>query len=131
MPTFPTTLLTSCTWLQKQKLLTPRIRMLMWIWIRWRLGVGILSRIRNMLGMMKESRNYYIPDYKILKMLNKEDLINNSSFLIGNTNLKVSSKQIKPNASNYISKTTNQKSNYSTEIENLVNQAIKFQGLNK
>ena len=78
----------------------------------------------------KINRNF-IPDYKILKMLNKEDLLNNSSLLIGKTNPKISSKQIKPNASNYISKANNQKSNHSTAIENLVNQAIKFQGLNK
>lgn len=37
--------------------------------------------------------------------------------------------KIKPNANNYVSKIVNQKSNNSTTIENLVNQAIRFQNM--
>jgi hypothetical protein len=93
----------------------------------------VTSRSKNTKPVKKsaqdEAKRNYIPDYKILKMLSKEDLMNNSSLLIGKTNPKINTKQIKPNANNYVSKAVNQKSNYSTAIENLVNQAIKYQNM--
>lgn len=72
----------------------------------------------------------FIPDYRILKMLSKEEMLTNASMLMGKGASKTSMNKIKPNASNYISKATGNKSNFSTAIENLVNQAIKAKSMN-
>ena len=62
-------------------------------------------------------------------MLSKEELMNNASMFIGKGNSKTSLNKIKPNASNYVSKVGNSKANYSTAIENLVNQALRSQSI--
>ena len=75
----------------------------------------------------EEVKKNFIPDYKILKMLSKEDLFQNAWNLVWKSNAKAPMSKIKPNANNYMSKPSTQKSNYSTAIENLVNQAIRWQ----
>mmetsp|Transcript_25471 Transcript_25471/g.22633 ORF Transcript_25471/g.22633 Transcript_25471/m.22633 type:complete len:113 (-) Transcript_25471:70-408(-) len=62
-------------------------------------------------------------------MLSKEDI--NTSAMLSKGRPKGNFHKIKPNASNYVSKATNlKKNNYSTAIENLVNQALKSQVVN-
>ena len=79
----------------------------------------------------EESKKAFIPDYKVLKMLSKEDLFNHASMLLGKGAAKTSMNKIKPNANNYVSKAVpGNKANHSTAIENLVNQALRSQSLN-
>jgi len=81
---------------------------------------------------LDEKKKNFIPDYKILKMLSKDDIAHNTQPSLVKNVLKNGINKIKPNASNYVSKVVNSKSkaNYSTAIENLVNQAFKTQSLN-
>lgn len=93
----------------------------------------ITSRSKSSKGAKKnheEMKKNFIPDYKILKMLTKEDLLNNVPMFLGKGQVKTSLNKIKPNACNYVSKSTAVKGNFSTAIENLVNQALKSKSLN-
>jgi hypothetical protein len=92
----------------------------------------ISSRSKSNKGVRRihdENRKNFIPDYKILKMLSKDELINNATVFVGKGIPKTSINKIKPNASNYISKASATKANYSTAIENLVNQALRSQAV--
>ena len=62
-------------------------------------------------------------------MLSKEDALNNPVLFLGKWNSKVAMSKIKPNANNYVNKVVTQKSNNSTAIENLVNQALRCQSM--
>jgi hypothetical protein len=91
----------------------------------------IMNRPKSNKGARRNEEKKFVPDYKILKMLSNEDLIGNSATLLGKAGVKTSLNKIKPNASNYISKASNMvKGNFSTAIENLVNQAFRSHSLN-
>ena len=62
-------------------------------------------------------------------MLSKEDVFNNPMLFLGKCGSKVSMNKIKPNANNYVNKVVNTKSNNSTTIENIVNQALRSQSM--
>lgn len=92
----------------------------------------ITNRSKSNKGARRNEENKkFIPDYKALRMLSKDDLIGSASALLGKADLKTSLNKIKPNASNYISKASNMvKGNFSTAIENLVNQAFRSHSMN-